>query len=126
MIDDNFSAASFAAKGLNTKQSLELAHQLGAEIQDELHAVITDHLLKIVERLNAMGHNLKLYVPPVPGDISYRDDWEDDSGYHCKLRVAVDTIISTGYSHTDTDQTSSDPDIDWLDPNSWPNHDNAI
>jgi hypothetical protein len=59
-------------------------------------------------------------------DISYRDDWEDDSGYHCKLRVAVDTVISTGYSHFDTDQPSSDPDIDWLNPNSWPNSDRAI
>jgi hypothetical protein len=126
MIDDRFSAASFAAKGLNTKQSLELAYELGTEIQDELHAVITDHLLKIVGRLNAMGHNLKLFDPPVPGDISYRDDWKDDSGYHCKLRVAVDTVISTGYSHTESDQTSSDPDIDWLNPNSWPNSDNLI
>jgi hypothetical protein len=113
-------------KGLNTKQSLELAYELGTEIQDELHAVITDHLLKIVERLNAMGHDLKLFDPPVPGDISYRDDWEDDSGYHCKLRVAVDTVISTGYSHCDTDRPSSDPDIDWLNPNSWPNSDSAI
>jgi hypothetical protein len=126
MIDERFSASSFAAKGLNTKQSCELAYELGTEIQDELQAVITDHLLKIVERLNAMGHNLKLFDPRVPGDISYRDDWEDDSGYHCKLRVAVDTVISTGYSHFDTDQPSSDPDIDWLNPNSWPNSDSAI
>lgn len=126
MIDDRFSAASFAAKGLNTKQSLELAYELRTEIQDELHTVITDHLFKIVERLNAMGHNLKTYEPPVPGDISYRDDWEDDSGYHCKLRVGVDTIISTGYSHTESDHTSNDPDIDWLNPNSWPNSDSAI
>lgn len=126
MIDDRFSAPSFAAKGLNTKQSLELAHELGTEIQDELHAVITDHLIKIVDRLNAMGHNLKPCEPPVPGDISYRDDWEDDSGYHCKLRVAIDTIISTGYSHTEPDETSSDPDIDWLNPNYWPNSDNAV
>jgi hypothetical protein len=126
MIDDKFSAASFAAKGLNTKQSLELAYELGTEIQDELHAVITDHLLKIVGRLNAMGHNLKPYEPPVPGDISYRDDWEDDSGYHCKLRVAVGTVISTGYSHCDVDQPSSDPDIDGLNPNSWPNSYSAI
>jgi hypothetical protein len=126
MIDERFSAASFAAKELNTKQSLELAYELETEIQDELHAVITDHLHKIVARLNAMGHNLKLFDPPAPGDISYRDDWEDDSGYHCKLRVAVDTIISTGYSHTEADQTSSDPDIDWLNPNSWPNSSNAV
>jgi hypothetical protein len=126
MIDDRFSAASFGAKGLNTKQSLELAYELEAEIQDELHAVITDHLHKILGRLNAMGHNLKLFDPLVPGDISFRDDWEDDSGYHCKLRVAVDTIISTGYSHTESDQTSSDPDIDWLNPDSWPNSSNAI
>jgi hypothetical protein len=123
MIDDRFSAASFVATGLNTKQSRELAYELGNEIQEELHAVITERLLKIVGRLNAMGHDLKLYDPPVPGDISYRDDREDEAGYHCKLRVAVDTVISTGYSHTESDRTSSDPDIDWLDPDSWPTAD---
>lgn len=112
--------------GLNTKQSLKLAHELATEIQDELHAVISDHLLKIVGRLNAMGHNLKFYDPPVPGDIHYRDDWEDGSGYHCKLRVAVDTVISTAYSHTESDHLSNDPDIDRLDPNSWSNSGNAI
>jgi hypothetical protein len=46
--------------------------------------------------------------------------------YHCKLRVAVDTIISTGYFHTEADHPSSDPDIDWLDLNRWPNRYNAI
>lgn len=120
MLDERFSAEAFAVCGLNTKQSLQLAKDLASEIQNELHIAITSKLLNIVERLNGMGHNLKLYGPPIPGDISYRDAVEDESGYHCKLRVGVDTVISTGYAHLCTDQPLDDPAIDWLDPNSWP------
>ena len=120
MIDERFSAEVFAAKQLNTKQSLDLAHDLATEIQEELHSIIADHLHKIIVRLNAMGHKLTLYETPVPGDISYHDATQDESGYHCKLRVGVDTVVSTGYSHFDIDQPLKDPNIDWLDPKSWP------
>lgn len=120
MIDERFSASEFATRGLNTKQSLELANALANEVLEDLHSTIACRLLEIIEGLNAMGHNLKLYGEASPGDISYHDATEDEFGNHCKLRVAVDTVISTGYSHFDIARPSNDEEIDWLDPNSWP------
>jgi hypothetical protein len=123
MIDEKFSAEAFAARGLNTKQSLELANDLADEIQIELHTIIAEHLEIIVSRLIEMGHQLKLYEVPRPGDISYHDAADSERGYQCKLRIGVDTVISTGYSHFDTDQPSKDSEIDWINPESWPNKD---
>jgi hypothetical protein len=122
MIDERFSAAAFAARGLNTKQSLELAYELKDEIQAELHAVITDRLTEILQRLSEMGHDLKPCDPLVPAHLAYRDDEEDEAGYRCKLRVAVDTGISTGYSHLSTDHPSDDLDVDWFNPDNWPDN----
>lgn len=98
MVDERFSAAAFTALGLNSPNARELADSLADEIQEELRVVIEDHLSKVIERLNMMGHSLKV-ESNTPGGISYRDDWEDASGYHCRLRVAFDSVISTGYPH---------------------------
>jgi hypothetical protein len=100
MIDEKFSKKSFSDAGLNTPESKKLADQLAQEIQAKIHISITQELNNIVENLNCMGHNLRLYEDIQPGDISYRDDNDEDgSNYECYLRLAVDTIISTGYSH---------------------------
>ena len=99
MIDERFSAASFAACELGSKAARDLSDLLAVEIQKEINQVIEPHLFGIVERLNAMGHSLKVEYPPAPGDFSYRDDWRDKAGYHCKLLVAVDTVVTTGYGH---------------------------
>jgi hypothetical protein len=99
MVDERFSAKAFEKCGLDSQAARDLADLLADEIQQEVHEVIKERILGIVERLNKMGHDLKPLHLPVPGDISYRDDWEDDSGYHCKLRVAFDSVVSTGYAH---------------------------
>ena len=99
MIDQRFSAASFASKGLDSEEARELADLLADEIQKEMHTVIEVHFLEIIKRLNAMGHALKPEYPPVPGDISYRDDLENETEYNCKLRVGFDTVVSVGYAH---------------------------
>jgi len=99
MIDERFSAASFASRGLGSKAARELADLLAEEIQKEMNQLIEPHLSRIIERLNAMGHALKAEYPPAPGDFSYRDDWKDEAGYHCKLLVGFDTITTTGYGH---------------------------
>lgn len=99
MIDEKFSLASFEACGLNTKEGEKLAELLADEIQKELHKVIETQVLKIIDQLNTMGHCLKLEYPSIPGDISFRDDGTNEKGYYCKLRVGIDTIISTGYAH---------------------------
>ena len=101
MINHDFSKKSFECAGLDTDQSKKLAEQLSQEIQKALHLVVAEELDNIVKTLNQMGHNLNLYEPPKPGDICYRDDNDENEtdNYQCFLRIAVDTIISTGYSH---------------------------
>lgn len=99
MIDERFSAKAFQITGIDSSASKELASLLAEEIQNELHRAIEPAFLAIVEKLNSMGHCLKPYTEPKPGEISYRDDIESTSGYHCKLRVAVDSVVSTGYGH---------------------------
>lgn len=99
MIDERFASGAFEACGLDTEAARDLADLLADEIQKEMHEVVLVQFAKVVERLNAMGHALKPEYPPMPGDLSYRDDWEDDSGYHCKLRVGFDCVVSTGYAH---------------------------
>jgi hypothetical protein len=99
MVDERFSADAFERCGLDTQAAQDLADILADEIQREMHQVVTDHFLAIIERLNRMGHGLKPLQPPAPGEIAFRDEWEDETGYHCKLRVAWDSVISTGYSH---------------------------
>ena len=107
MIDERFSVTSFSERGLDSPAAQELANLLAREIQEEMHRIISANMRTIVQRLNAMGHALEPDQPPVPGDVSYRDEWEDEDGYHCKLRVGFDTIVSVGYAHL----TSGD-DID--------------
>jgi len=103
MIDERFSASSFASRGLDTEAARELADLLAEEVQREMHRVIEAHFLEIIGRLNSMGHSLKPEYPATPGDLPYRDEWEDESGYHCRLRVGLDTVVSTGYAHLATD-----------------------
>jgi|SoiMethySBSTD1v2_1073268.scaffolds.fasta_scaffold1019425_3 hypothetical protein len=99
MVDERFSAAKFTEYGVDSEEAEQLAKLLGDEIQVEMHEVIQVKFNEIIERLNKMGHNLKSEYPPIPGDISFRDDWVDKDGYHCKLRVGFDTVVSTGYAH---------------------------
>lgn len=98
MVDERFSAARFAVLGVDTLAARRLAEELSEAISDELHEAVAVVIKGVVARLNAMGHALKV-EQFVPGDVSYRDDFEDKAGYHCRLRLAVDTIVSSGYAH---------------------------
>ena len=99
MIDARFSARAFAKYGLGTKAARRLADKLQDQVQKEMDKVIVPHFQGIIEKLNRMGHNLRPYEDPKPGDIAYRDDAIDESGYKCKLRVAFDSVVSAGYAH---------------------------
>jgi hypothetical protein len=100
MIDERFSATAFERSGLDSESAKVLCDALEMEIQQLLHSIVSEKLNEIVEQLNTMGHRLRFYEPPRPGDIAYRDDWVDEQDeYHCRLRVACDTVISTGYAH---------------------------
>ena len=99
MVDNRFSADEFLQAGHNSKAARALADELAQTIQEELHHAILPAIEQVVAHLNEMGHSLSFYDQPVPGEIAYRDDTETGAGYECRLRVAVDTIISTGYGH---------------------------
>ena len=98
MIDERFSSSAFASCGLDSDEARALADLLVEEVQKELQGVVDTKFADIVRRLNEMGHNLEEEQVGL-GELSYRDDYEDDQGYHCKLRVALDLVISTGYAH---------------------------
>lgn len=98
MVDERFSASAFASCGLDSEESRALADVLAEEVEKEMQDVVEAHFAGVVKRLNEMGHQLKPEVIAL-GEITYRDDYEDEHGYHCKLRVAVDFTVSTGYAH---------------------------
>lgn len=98
MIDERFSAASFASCGIDSQEAQTLADLLAEEVQKEMQGVIEERFKAIIKRLNDMGHDLKPETISF-GELTYRDDYDDDQGYHCKLRVALDLVVSTGYAH---------------------------
>jgi hypothetical protein len=98
MINKRFSAEMFESLGLDTYESLELSKELEKEIALEMDSVLTAHFATIIEKLNDMGHNLRVESSEI-GEAVYRDDSEDSEGYTCKLRVAYDGVVSVGYSH---------------------------
>ncbi len=99
MIDERFSAEAFISSGIDTDEAQKLADLLAEEVANKLHQVVNAKVTEIVEKLNSIGHSLKPECEFKVGDISFRDDSFEDGKYQCKLRLGVDTIISTGYSH---------------------------
>ena len=97
MIDERFSASEFSSCGLDTQKARRRSEVLAQEIESEIQQVAEKQFTQSVRRLNDMGHDLKPYVLG-EGELSYRDDFKDRDGYHCKLRVAVDLVVSTGYA----------------------------
>ena len=104
MIDDRFSSAAFEALGLDTSEARERADLLADEVYRQVYPVVEARMREIVNQLNAMGHNLH-FAGSTPGDISYpgevdyRDERSDAEGCHYRLRLAVNTVVSTGYAH---------------------------
>jgi len=96
MIDEKFSAESFAKLGLDSDQSRELADQLQREVSEEMQQVIEEKFKEIVEKLNSLGHNLRFKQDSSTGEISFRDDYVNGD-YYCKLRLAFDYVTSAGY-----------------------------
>lgn len=99
MIDERFSAEAFISSGIDTEKAQKLADLLAEEVANELHQIVNAKVIEMVKKLNSMGHSLKPEYESKVGDISFRDDSFDDGKYQCKLRLSIDTVISTGYSH---------------------------
>jgi hypothetical protein len=96
-IDTRFSKNSFIEENEQNPSAVNLVNALEAEIQRELHEIIMPKVHEIVERLNSMGHMLREYTEPLPGDISFRDDEEKNGTYICFLHLGVDTVVSVGF-----------------------------
>ena len=104
MIDARFSAEAFQELGCDTVAARGRADILAEEVYQQLHRVIEQEMQEIVRKLNSMGHQLKLRASSpgdntFPGDVDYGDDWTDEQGHHYRLRLAVTTVVSTGYAH---------------------------
>ena len=98
MIDERFSVASFEELIGDKVAIEERIKLLATEIQTEMfEQAIHPHFLKIIDKLNSMGHSLKLEEPPTREEISFRDDCEEEPGFDCKLRVCFFTVVPTGY-----------------------------
>lgn len=114
MIDERFSSNHFENLGIDSEESISLAKILRVEIEKELHETVLAKFSEILNQLNHMGHDLKLYEDIEPGSYAFRDDFiEKDDTYRCKLRVGLDYCVSTGYSEfKDWDDVLHEYDID--------------
>ena len=97
MIDDKFSLSNFVNELEDNSSAEDLSKLLENEIQTELHTLLKPKMQEIADNLNSMGHNLALYYPAIPGDISY----VDKSSGKTLLRVSSDVVISVGFSDAD-------------------------
>ncbi len=62
-IDNRFSLLEFeTAAELGSLNAKRLADALEMEIQDELHTVLMPAYIRIVQKLNSMGHHLTEYT----------------------------------------------------------------
>jgi hypothetical protein len=98
MIDDRFASSEFEKERGDRSALRERADMLAEEITQELNDALFPALAAIIEKLKRLGHNLRPYDTGEPGHLAFRDDSDDESGYDCKLRVAYDFTVSTGYA----------------------------
>ncbi len=96
---EKYSKSQFESRGIDSPAARQLADQLQDDVAKEIHDSVLAAFLKVVEGLNARGHNLQPYDEISLGDISFRDEPVEGQ---CFLRLACDSTISAGYSHTIT------------------------
>ena len=94
-----YSKEQFESRGRDSEAARQLADELQADVNEQIHAAVLPVFLDIVERLNSMGHQLTEYDPTIPGDITFRDEPTDSD---CYLRLASTVVVSAGYGHTMT------------------------
>jgi hypothetical protein len=99
MLDKKFSAEAFAAAGFGTKEARALAKEMQHEIVEELDNQLEQALALIIQKLNALGHDLQPYGQQLPGEKHYRETY-GGSPERYKFLVAVDTVVTVGYPHT--------------------------
>ena len=92
-----YSKQQFESLGRNTPAARKLADDLQDDVCREVHITVFEEFRKIIEALNAQGHNLEVYGEIKIGDIPFRDVSKEGQ---CNLRLACDVVISAGYSDT--------------------------
>jgi hypothetical protein len=80
---------------LDSQSARKLADALQAEVCNEIHKTLLPLVESIIRNLNAMGHHL------IPSEIQLGEiAYQDVSPKGCvRLRLACDTVISSGYAH---------------------------
>jgi hypothetical protein len=96
---EKYCKEQFDSRGRDTLAARQLADELVAEVNAEIHTAVLPVFMRLVKGLNALGHNLTEYDPITPGDIAFRDEPTDGD---CYLRLGCNVVISAGYSHTMT------------------------
>jgi hypothetical protein len=92
-----YSKQLFESHGLNTPAARRLADELQDDVSREIHIAVLEEFRKIIDALNAQGHQLEVDGEIKIGDLPFRD--ESNAG-QCGLRLACDVVISAGYSDT--------------------------
>src|SRR5258705_5979328 len=96
---EKYSKSEFTSLDSDSAATRRLADQLQDEVVREVHEALLTAVLRVVDGLNAEGHDLRLYGEMRPGDIAYRDEPTEGQ---CNLRLGCDVVISAGYSDTKT------------------------
>ena len=100
MIDERFSKQSFQAAGWNTDRAAQLSEQLGEEVQRRLMAGIRSEFGKIIQTLNAMGHDLQPVANQNDDGIHHRDFSESGDERKYAMILALDLVITAGYPYS--------------------------
>ena len=77
--------------------SRKLFERLEININQKLHNQLLADVIDIINNLNKHGHNLQVYGEIDTGDIPFRDDFVNDSGYHCKLRLGANVLTTVNF-----------------------------
>jgi hypothetical protein len=96
-VDERFSADAFSHLDPGSVAMKRLIEDLQAAVAADLQPAVSSAMARIVENLNGMGHQLALYGAE-PTCIDYHDGSDPPPGAHCRLRLAVDIVVSLGYA----------------------------
>ncbi|NEZ65248.1 hypothetical protein D0962_21130 [Leptolyngbyaceae cyanobacterium CCMR0082] len=99
VLDNRFSSAEFSKLGLNSKISRKRADLLSKEIEQRISKKIRSKVQAIVCQLNSVGHSIS-FCEEDNNCYMYEQNVDSPDAKEIKgLRIAVDYMVSTGYSH---------------------------
>lgn len=96
----DYSLAAFERASSNPEDLAALCRRLRDDVTERLEPTLIGLMEEIVSKLNAEGHDLRLYVEPADGEIAYRDRGTAAQPV-ARLRLAHDSIVSVGFGDFD-------------------------